>query len=87
MLPTRIDVAGVPEIVGAPLLGVGDGDGAGAGALPPPAVIENAGNVALDFPSVTVIRMFLHVPACGALPFNRPEYTLNCAQLGLLAIE
>ncbi|NLG75069.1 MAG: hypothetical protein GX535_02420 [Xanthomonadaceae bacterium] len=82
-MPTLTEVAGDPEIIGASF------PGEGSGVVPPlvVAVMEKAGSVALERPSVTEIRMFDQVPALGALPLRRPEYVLNCAQLGLFLIE
>ena len=50
--------------------------------------MANAGNAALDVPSVTLITMFEYVPtfAAAGVPLNWPVLLLKVAQDGLLLI-
>ena len=77
-MPSFTDVAGEPEIFG----GVFTLDDA-------VTVIENAGSVADDVPSDTVMRMFAvraDVRVGRACPSNWPVVKLNVSHAGLLPI-
>jgi hypothetical protein len=52
-------------------------------------VIENAGNEAVAWPSVTLITMLLKLPTFDddGVPDSRPVLVLNVAQLGRPVIE
>jgi hypothetical protein len=65
-LPTRTDVAGDPEIVGALV------EGGGGVVVGVPAVIVNAGSRAVVLPSVTLIWMLDQRPAEVGRPLSVP---------------
>ena len=73
--PTVTEVAGVPLMVGAPLLAATE--------------IANAGSDALAAPSVTEITIFEVLPtlAAAGVPLSRPVDVLKLAHDGLLVIE
>ena len=64
--PTLAVVAGVPLMRGALAL----------------AVIVNAGSEAVRLPSLTLIMMFVNVPAAVGVPLKRPVAVSNTAQAG-----
>ena len=67
--------AGVPLITGAWLVPV------------ELAEIEKVGNETAVCPSLTLMRMLLHVPDEIGAPLRAPLVVENAAQLGLFAIE
>jgi hypothetical protein len=71
------EAGGVPEITGARFEGV---------ALL--TAIENAGSVAADCPSLTLITMLPKLPTLPlvGVPASRPVLVLNVAQLGRFAM-
>ena len=73
-VPTVAVVAGVPVIVGATFAAV--------------TAIENAGNAAVAWPSLTLIRMLVKVPTFVApgVPCSAPVFALNVAHAGRFAI-
>ena len=71
--PCKIDVVGVPEIVGGRF---------GAGLT----VIVKAGSAALALPSLTLITMLANVPAAVGVPWSRPVLAVNVAHAGRFVI-
>jgi hypothetical protein len=72
-VPASTDGAGVPEIVG----------GVFGGAV---TVIVNVGSVAMAVPSLTLMEMFVKVPAAVGVPCRLPVLVENVAQAGRFAI-
>ena len=70
-----MDFADVPLMTGARLLPL------------ELAEIENVGSDTVVCPSVTLIRMLLHLPDELGVPLRMPLSVLKAAQLGLFAIE
>ena len=72
-VPTCADGAGFPEIVGGVF---------GAAVT----VMANVGRVAIAVPSLTLMEMFVKVPAAVGVPCRRPVLVVNVAHAGRFAI-
>ncbi len=73
--PMAMELAGVPPIVGERLEPLELAD------------IENVGSETVVCPSLTLIRILLHLPEELGEPLRMPRSVVKEAQLGLFAIE